>query len=188
MGSMNGVGVGQNNEFMVQEALLWREQKNCPIFSKMKKMEKRLRRAFFNGRSDVELERKYLELKVSSDQLKDLLNRMSLNEGEDPPFASRDSSQAEKSSGGLNGGQLELLKRKHAVLHVMKEKVVGVECFHCGKMDASMPICSKCKRRFFCNDGCMKAAWKSHKKECKQMSKESPLLQIGNGEKKWDTR
>lgn len=43
-------------------------------------------------------------------------------------------------------------------------------CAYCGKAspNKALPVCTVCKRVAYCNRECQKAAWKGHKKDCKQ--------------------
>lgn len=40
-------------------------------------------------------------------------------------------------------------------------------CLACGKSDGSLKVCSRCGKARFCNQACQKAAWKTHKSDCK---------------------
>ena len=42
-------------------------------------------------------------------------------------------------------------------------------CGWCGK-DGAMSKCSRCLLAYFCNSDCQRAAWKSHKKVCEELS------------------
>lgn len=40
-------------------------------------------------------------------------------------------------------------------------------CLACGKSSGELKVCSRCGNARFCDQACQKAAWKSHKSECK---------------------
>ena len=46
------------------------------------------------------------------------------------------------------------------------------QCLQCGSC-AGLKRCGGCKRVFFCGTECLRAAWKGHKKECKQWREEA---------------
>ena len=53
--------------------------------------------------------------------------------------------------------------------------VVAVVCAHCGKKPSQPKQCSVCKKVCYCGAECQKAAWKKHKKSCRQ---ELDLMQV----------
>jgi hypothetical protein len=44
----------------------------------------------------------------------------------------------------------------------------GIRCGYCGETPERLRKCKRCGKVSYCNHECQKAAWKSHKKKCKQ--------------------
>jgi len=57
----------------------------------------------------------------------------------------------------------------------------AAQCLQCGSC-AGLKRCGGCKRVFFCGTECLRAAWKGHKKECKQWREEALAEEEESGE------
>lgn len=67
----------------------------------------------------------------------------------------------------FDGSTLITLKELHDL-----ERVVGSDCSHCGRQrapGAELKVCSRCRKAFYCDMACQKAAWKTHKKVCRKL-------------------
>ena len=44
--------------------------------------------------------------------------------------------------------------------------VTRLSCFNCGKPGHNPPKCGQCSQAYYCNDGCQRKHWKTHKPVC----------------------
>ena len=42
-------------------------------------------------------------------------------------------------------------------------------CLNCGKTPGRLFVCGRCKKAYYCERGCQRADWKTHKNECREM-------------------
>lgn len=64
----------------------------------------------------------------------------------------------------------KLLKEEKAFMKNLKK---NEQCQTCGRNDAILKQCDRCRRAYYCSKECQEKDWKRHKKECKKFKKSS---------------